>query len=175
MTVLKIVEFPHPILKKVARKVGRAAMRDMPKLASDMLETMIEANGIGLAAPQIGKSLRMFIATIGDEPRVFVNPQILEREGFDVGEEGCLSFPGLYGMVERPTYIKVRYQDAEGREHIDEFEGFPARVILHENDHLDGILINDRATELYRPADDDEESADTEINMETEEEKVEAL
>ena len=157
--MLKILEYPHPLLKKAARKIRPGAVKDLDKLVADMFETMHEAPGVGLAAPQIGKSIRLFIAVLGlDDERVFINPQVLDRDGFEIAEEGCLSFPGLYGMVERPTWIRVKYFDEKFLEHTEEFSEWAARVILHENDHLDGILISDRTEELYEPEREEEDS-----------------
>jgi peptide deformylase len=165
MSVLTIVEYPDPSLKRPARRIRSGEVHNLNRLITDMLDTMHEAPGVGLAAPQVGMPYRMFVAVIGEveeelEDRVFINPVILDRDGFDVLEEGCLSFPNLYGLVERATWIKVKYQDESFKEHTEEFSGFSARVVQHETDHLDGILLNDRAVELYTVVDseDTEES-----------------
>lgn len=167
MALLTIRKFPDPILKKPARKIRKGEIEDFQALVSDMAETMITEAGVGLAAPQVGLSLRVFVVLTADDEgevhsRAFVNPQVLEREGYDLGEEGCLSFPSLYGMVERPTWIKLKFLDEEFSEHVEEFEGLPARIILHELDHLDGILLNDRTDELYEHVEEEEESGEYE-------------
>ena len=100
--------------------------------------------------------------------RVFINPVVLESEGFDIGEEGCLSFPGLWGMVERPLRVRLKFQNEEFEQLEEEFEGFAARVVLHENDHLDGILINDRASELYEKVEEEEDEDDENVEIESE-------
>ena len=160
---MPIVVFPDPILKRQSRRVGKGDIARLDGLVADMYETMREAPGVGLAAPQIGRNIRLFVAMIGDgeeenRERVFINPSIIERDGFDLGEEGCLSFPNLYGMVERAESITLRFNDAEFGERVEEFAGYPARIIQHEIDHLDGILLNERAEELYELVADDEDA-----------------
>lgn len=174
MALLPIVLYPDPLLKRPSRRIRQGEIADLDRLIADMFETMRTAPGVGLAAPQIGKNLRLFVALIGDGEeefveRVFVNPSVIEREGFDFGEEGCLSFPNLYGMVERAQSIKLRFNDADFSEHTEDFEGFPARVIQHEIDHLDGILLNERAEELYEYVAEDEEDAEKDAVQEVRE------
>lgn len=169
MSLLEIKEYPDPVLKKPARKLKPGDVENLPELISDMIETMDAAPGVGLAAPQIGKSIRLFIAKIETEDgefedRVFINPTVLESDGFDLGEEGCLSFPGLWGMVERPLRVRLRFQNENFEQLEEEFEGFSARVVLHENDHLDGILINDRTSELYEKVEEEEEEGEGDWN-----------
>lgn len=158
---MKIVEYPDPSLKRPSRRIRNGEVNNLKQIIADMFETMHAAPGVGLAAPQVGLPYRMFVAILGEnedeqDDRVFINPVILERDGFDVLEEGCLSFPSIYGLVERATWIKVKYQDGNFKEQTEEFSGFSARIIQHETDHLDGILLNDRAIELHTTADTEE-------------------
>lgn len=153
MTKLKIeTGADNPVLRQKSIKIDKID-RSIKKLAKDMLQTMNEKNGLGIAAPQVGVNKRMFITTIneGKENQVLitmVNPEILElSEATETGEEGCLSIPGVYKPVERPRGAKVKYTDLKGNHHVLEFEGLNARVIQHENDHLDGILFIDKVLE----------------------------
>jgi len=125
---------------------------DIKQLVEDMFETMYSANGVGLAAPQIGKSIRVFVidgegiedeSTVGFK-KVFVNPEIMNEEGEELPfEEGCLSIPGIREDVIRQEKLKIKYFDENWEVHEDEFEGIPARIIQHEYDHLEGILFTD--------------------------------
>ncbi len=146
-----------PILRQKAKPV-ESITDEIKTLAADMLETMEATNGIGLAAPQIGVSLRLFVLAIVEETeegrikleqtRVYINPIIesVSKEQVKMNE-GCLSIPGLYvDQVLRPEKITVRYTDLEGVEHVETVESWHARVILHENDHLNGVLFIDRLT-----------------------------
>lgn len=146
MALLKVRTYPDPVLKLKSEPLtdfGSATQ----KLFEDMIETMYVEDGVGLAAPQIGVSKRILItspkAKRGEE-QVIVNPVILESSGREMGLEGCLSLPGLSGEVPRAKKIKLRYQDRTGKEHTVDLKDFPARVIQHEMDHLDGILLIDR-------------------------------
>ena len=114
-------------------------------ILQDMADTMYKADGVGIAAPQVGILKRMFLVDIGDENglMVFINPEILEVSGSQCGDEGCLSLPGESHEVERPNYVKVKAFNEKGEEFILEGEELLARAILHENDHLDGILYID--------------------------------
>ena len=147
--VLKIVEYPNPSLKKNAAKVKRGDIPNLPRFIGDMVETMIEAHGIGLAAPQLGVARRLLVADIDGEQRAFLNPRVVHGSGNIVDEEGCLSFPGLYGMVARYEKVTVAYQDASFRAHTEEFDGLNARVLQHEIDHINGVLLIDRAEDHY--------------------------
>ena len=114
---------------------------EIRQLAEDMFETMIEAEGVGLAAPQVGILKRIFVIDVtGEDPMVFINPEILETSGEQTGYEGCLSVPGKSGVVTRPNYVKAKAFDLEGNEFIIEGEELLARAILHENDHLNGTM-----------------------------------
>ena len=122
-------------------------------LIDDMFETMYEAPGIGLAATQVDVHRRLLVADVSstkDDPHVFINPVILEKDGVTVTEEGCLSVPGYYEEVQRAEHIRVRYLDRDGRECEDEFEGLLAVCVQHEIDHLDGKLFVDYLSEAKR-------------------------
>ena len=159
MSILKIARMGHPVLRKVARKVEPAEIKApaFQKLVDDMIETMREYDGIGLAAPQVHEGVRL--ALIGIEEgkgekrsiRVFpiVNPEVTpttEETGEDW--EGCLSVPNLRGRVARPNAITVRALDRRGNKVEFDLEGYPARVVQHELDHLDGVLFIDRMKSL---------------------------
>ncbi len=156
MTVLRIVtvfDSDAEVLRQKARKVKRFGP-DLERLANEMLETMRDAHGVGLAAPQVGLPVRLFVAEVPedmeDEPHagesyIFVNPKIIKVGREEVErEEGCLSIPGIYGDVWRPDEVVVRAQDAKGNTFRLRARGFLARIILHEYDHLEGILFVDR-------------------------------
>lgn len=131
-----------PILRKKCREITEVNDR-IRELADDMLDTMYEANGVGLAAPQVGVLKRMVIIDIGDGPVVMINPVILESSGSQTGQEGCLSIPGKAGIVTRPNYIKAKAYNLEMEEFIIEGEELMARAICHEVGHLDGDLYID--------------------------------
>ena len=145
MAVLPIVKHPDKILETPCEKV-EVFDRKLGKLLDDMYDTMIEADGVGLAAPQIGKNIRVAIVDVDDESGTFelINPIQLSAKGLDRDVEGCLSFPNLYGEVERPSYIKIQAQDRKGRTYILEAEDYLARAIQHEMDHLDGVLFTSK-------------------------------
>ncbi len=150
--IYPIVAYGHPVLKTKAKDIQKDEL-DVEKLVEDMYETMYNASGVGLAAPQIGKSIRVFIVDTDpiddedDEPKikkVFINPEILSEEGEEWAfEEGCLSIPNIREDVFRKEKIKIKYQDTEWNEYVEEYEGFNARVIQHEYDHIEGILFTD--------------------------------
>lgn len=117
-------------------------------LLDDMKETMYEADGVGLAGPQVGMLRRIFVIDVGEGAVEFMNPEILETSGTQEGAEGCLSFPGEYALVERPNYVKVRAQNRNGETFELEGEELLARAILHENDHLDGVVFKDRMSRM---------------------------
>jgi len=133
-----------PVLRKVSRPIENITDR-IQILAKDLIETMRVEQGVGLAAPQIGVLRRIFVVEIEEVGLyVMINPEILETSGEQLDYEGCLSVPGKSGKVNRPNYVKVRYTDLDGNEQVLEAEGFFARAICHENDHLDGILYTDK-------------------------------
>lgn len=168
--ILPIRAYGDPVLKKEARDI-EPGHPGLEQLIADMFETMYAANGVGLAAPQVGLGIRLFIVDTGagaaddeqgeavpddaaEEPRlkkVFINPYIVEEEGEPWGfEEGCLSIPEIREEVKRQPRIVLQYQDETFTDHEEEFEGFAARVIQHEHDHLDGILFVDHLPALRR-------------------------
>ena len=154
MALLKIVKYPESVLEKKAEPVTEFN-EELLKLIENMFETMYGAPGVGLAAPQVGVSKRVFVMDCsgGKDPEqkiVMINPQVVMKEGEQTGEEGCLSFPGIYFPVTRAMRAVVRAQDANGEEfEIDGME-LTARCMLHENDHLDGVLFIERTSPLKR-------------------------
>ncbi len=156
MSVLPIYTIDQPVLRKKAKPV-RKLDESLVTLAGDMIETMHKANGIGLAANQVGVLQRIIVVDLSGmeetkdfTPLVLINPEIYHEEGRWVMEEGCLSIPDVREDVERAEIIRVRYKDIQFIEHDEEFAGLPARVILHETDHLDGILFFDHLNALKR-------------------------
>lgn len=135
------------ILRKKSREVKEVTDR-VKGIVEDMIETMYENNGVGLAAPQVGILKRIFVVDIGEGPTVFINPEITEKTGEQFGVEGCLSVPGKQGDVLRPYSIHVKAQNVEGESFELEAEEFYARAICHEYDHLEGILYIDIAENL---------------------------
>jgi len=162
MAVLPIYVAPHPVLKTPAEPVEGGVTDDLRTLMDDMLDTMYDANGIGLAAPQIGISKRILVLDVeqGDReerdgarghPLCFVNPEIVwTSDDINIYEEGCLSIPGQYAPVERPEKVRVRFLDYDGNAQEIEADGLLATCIQHEIDHLDGILFTDHLSKLKR-------------------------
>ncbi len=147
MATYKVVEREDPILRKVSKEVPKITPNVL-KLISNMLETMYEYNGVGLAAPQVGVLKRIIVVDIGDGPIALINPEILERQGSQIGQEGCLSCPDMWGDVDRAQYIKIKGITPEGEEVIFEAEDYLARALQHECDHLDGVLFIDKVKKL---------------------------
>ena len=139
MGLRKILTDKDPALHKVCKPV-ESFDRKLHKLLDDMRETLIDSNGVGLAAPQVGILRRVVLVDIGDEILELINPEMLETDGEQVGPEGCLSVPGKYGLVKRPAWAKVRAQDRNGDWYEAEGEEIIARCFCHELDHLDGIV-----------------------------------
>ena len=131
-------------LRKKCKEVSEITPR-VQVLIEDMLDTMYEANGVGLAAPQVGILKRIVVIDVGEGPSVMINPVIIETSGEQAGEEGCLSVPGKAGIVTRPNYVKAKAMDENMQEFEIEGEGLLARAICHECDHLDGIVYVDKA------------------------------
>ena len=127
------------VLTKKSRTVDKMTPR-IGELITDMLDTMYDAMGVGLAAPQVGMLKRIVVIDIGEGPIVLINPEILETSGEQTGDEGCLSVPGMAGQVTRPNYVKVKALDVNMNEQIYEGEGLLARAFCHEIDHLDGKM-----------------------------------
>ncbi len=152
MALLNILHFPDPRLRTKAVEVG-AFDANLKTLVSDMLETMYEAPGIGLAATQVDKHIRLFVMDVSEDktaPRVLINPQILSAEGVEEMDEGCLSVPGYYETVSRADKIHVRAQDQNGAFFEVHAEGLEAVCIQHEMDHLEGKLFVDYISSLKR-------------------------
>jgi len=157
--VYPIVMYGDAVLRKRAKEIVKGAI-DMEAFAKDMFETMAAAHGIGLAAPQIGKSIRVFVVdgtVLEDQPelkdfrKVFINPAMVEEEGDEWDfEEGCLSIPNIRADVARPEKITLRYQDENWVQHEEEFDGMKARIIQHEYDHLEGKLFIDYLPSLKK-------------------------
>ena len=142
MGLRKIMTVKEPCLHKVCRPVEKFDGK-LHRLLDDMKETLAEANGVGLAAPQVGILRRVVVVDTGEEMLELVNPELLETSGEQVGSEGCLSVPGKYGIVKRPNYSKVRAYDRDGNEFEVEGEELMARCFCHELDHLDGIVYTE--------------------------------
>ena len=151
MAVLKVRKYGDPALRRSAGPVGEVTA-EVRKIIADMTETMYDEVGIGLAAPQVGISLRLIV--ISDEEgrgvQALLNPAIVDRSGEVTGEEGCLSIPGIYEDVSRSLKLRVRARDEHGREYELDAEGYLARAIQHEIDHLDGVLFIDRVDPMVR-------------------------
>jgi peptide deformylase len=157
MSILKVARMGHPVLRRRARPLDRADIRNpaVQKFIDDMIETMYEYHGVGLAAPQVHEGLRLFVAMLDEEPGdesealVVVNPEITPNGAATAeGWEGCLSIPDIRGMVPRHTDITVKALDRNGKALELRLRGFPARVAQHETDHLDGVLFFDRMKSL---------------------------
>ncbi len=155
MAIRKIVKLPDPILKKISQPVERVddELRD---LADDMIATMYDAPGIGLAAVQIGVLRRLLVVDIAKEeeprsPQVFINPEIIwSSEELSEYEEGCLSIPEVFDNIQRPAEVRVSYLDRDGKPHETRYDGLMATVLQHEIDHLNGILFIDYLSRLKR-------------------------
>lgn len=145
MSVRKIVTHPAEILEVQCDRVTRFDKK-LTKLLNDMYDTMIEFDGVGLAAPQIGIAQQIAIVDIDDDNGTIemINPEVLETSGEQIGPEGCLSFPNLFGEVKRPYYVKIKAQDRNGKYYTLEAKEFLARAILHEVDHLHGVLFTSK-------------------------------
>lgn len=158
---LTVYAYGHPVLKKIANEISREEFNSLGNLVEDMYETMYKTSGVGLAAPQVGLSVRVFVVDtvqVKEELKIenpikkaFINPVKIEEWGKMWGyEEGCLSFPDINANVDRPENIRIKYLDENFVEHVEVFNGFNARVIQHEYDHLDGILFVEKFKPLKR-------------------------
>lgn len=156
MPLLPIVHYPDPVLLTVSKPLADDEFNDdLKSLVSDMFETMGKAAGVGLAAPQVGISKRLFVMDVPAdsderERHVLINPEIVHVEGEQNGDEGCLSFPGLYQVVKREMRVIARARDVNGEEFELDVADLAARCILHETDHCDGIVFLDRVSPLKR-------------------------
>lgn len=154
MAIREILHYPDPRLREVAKPV-EAVTDEIRGLIEDMAETMYDAPGVGLAAPQLGVSLRIFVIDIAaeDEPselRVFINPEIFERDGVQTWNEGCLSFPGVSEEIKRAARVKLRALDAAGNPFELEADGLLAVAVQHETDHLNGVLMIDKLSAIKK-------------------------
>lgn len=155
MSILKIIEYGNPILRQPSKEVIKVSKK-IKKLAMDMLDTMYQANGVGLAAPQVGENLRIFVIDVSDpkgpiQPLVFINPKIIKKSGAINSYEGCLSFPKAYTNVRRYSNVMVKALDINGKPFIKEAKDgeLLARAIQHEFDHLDGKLFIDHCRNRF--------------------------
>ena len=156
MPLLKIAHYPEPVLLKIGKPVLEDEFNaDLEQLVTDMFETMYDAGGVGLAAPQVFDSRRLFVMDVPDEEGkssklTLINPEVINVEGEQIGEEGCLSFPGLFQTVQREMRVIVRAQDVKGEKIELDLKDLAARCVLHETDHCDGIVFLDRMSPLKR-------------------------
>ncbi|WP_417900600.1 peptide deformylase [Bacillus haimaensis] len=150
MAILKIVEYPAAVLEQKCEPVTTFDKR-LIRLLNNMYDTMLEADGVGLAAPQIGIAKQIAIVETDEQAGKIelINPEIISSEGEQVGPEGCLSFPGLFGEVSRSNYIKVKAQNRKGKWYELEAKGFLARAIQHEIDHLNGVLFTSKVIRYF--------------------------
>ena len=157
MAIRKIAREGDEVLRKTCRPVDEVTDR-IRLILDDMVETMRNADGVGLAAPQVGILRQMFVAEpVPDEVYYFINPEITSQEGTQECEEGCLSVPGLLGKAERPMKITIKGLARNGEPQEYDFEGFHANVMCHEYAHLSGVLFVDKATETFTPEERPEE------------------
>ena len=162
MALRKIREIGDPILNKTCKEVKEVTDRTTD-LIDDRFETMYEAQGVGLAAPQVGILKRIVVIDCGDDPLLLINPEVLETSGEQTGQEGCLSVPGKAGIVTRPNYAKVKAYNEDMEEFIVEGEELLARALLHEIDHLDGHLYVEKVEgDLMDVVPDDEDEMEEE-------------
>ena len=156
MAIRNIREIGDDILRAESKEIKEMTPR-IKELIEDMFETMYEANGVGLAAPQVGVRKRLVVIDCGDDPIVLINPVVLETSGSQTGQEGCLSVPGKVGIVTRPNYAKVKALNEDMEEIIVEGEELLARCLLHEIDHLNGVMYVDKMEGELMEVDYDEE------------------
>ena len=157
MAIRNIREFGDPVLNKVCKEVTEVTPR-IRELIEDMLDTMYAANGVGLAAPQVGILKRIaVIDTTGEDPYILINPRIVEQSGEQTGSEGCLSYPGKAGTVTRPNYVKVEYLDENMEKQVIEGTELLARALCHEIEHLDGHMYVEKVEGEIRNVNDDME------------------
>ncbi|WP_339063440.1 peptide deformylase [Tepidibacillus marianensis] len=149
MAIRVILKDTDPLLRETSKPVKEFTPR-IHKLLDDMAETMYEANGVGLAAPQIAILKRAIVVDIGDGLIELINPEVIEQDGEQIGPEGCLSVPNVVGSVKRANHVKVKGFDRDGNEIVVESTEFKARALLHEIDHLNGVLFTDLALEIYK-------------------------
>lgn len=149
MAIYQIVEIGSEVLREKAVPV-KEITPNIVKLLDNMLDTLYDANGVGLAAPQVGVSKRVVVIDVGEGPMELINPVIVEKEGEDTDDEGCLSIPGTTGQVTRAAKVKVEALNRKGETQVIEGTGLLARCLQHEIDHLEGVLFVDKAKKTYR-------------------------
>ncbi len=152
--LLPIITLPNPELRKRSVEVDHPTIltKEFQGWIDDLVETMWKADGVGIAAPQVGRPARVFVAVDGTTPHVVINPVVVRKSWrMEDGEEGCLSVPGTYGIVRRYRDFKIRGLDRNGAQVTHDAHGFFARVLQHELDHLDGVLFVDRAKKIIDP------------------------
>ncbi len=150
--ILKIITNPNKQLRKKSKKIDLTNLKNksFQNLLDNMAETMLKKDGIGLAAPQIGENIRLFVINTKNGPEFFINPLIIQKSWTkEIAEEGCLSVPNFFGKVKRHRQINIKYTNRTGETQELTANGLMARVIQHENDHLDGILFIDKATHIH--------------------------
>lgn len=153
--MMEVLKYPDPLLRRSGKDIAEFD-DSLSATVENLLETMYQYHGVGLAAPQVGLALNLLVlnptgtADEADDQRVLINPKIKSRKKLEYGEEGCLSFPGIYAEVERHRNIVVEYQDLTGAHKEEKLEGFLARIVLHEMDHLQGVLFVDRLSPAER-------------------------
>ena len=152
MAIRIIIKDTDPLLRQISKSVTEFTPK-IHKLLDDMAETMYDAQGVGLAAPQISILKRVIVIDVGEGLIELINPEIIEKDGEQVGPEGCLSVPGRVGKVRRAEHVKVKAFDRNGKEFLIEGSGLLARALLHEIDHLNGVLFTDLAEEYYTEED----------------------
>lgn len=159
--IQKILSSKEPVLRRISKKVEKIDKKVIGLIAdlNDTLEAQKDPEGVGLAAPQIGKNLRVFAINHGKTKQIFINPEVLEikntsnikkPKSHDI-LEGCLSLPNYYGPIKRPAYVKIKFMDENGNEKIEEFHNLFAQIVLHEIDHLNGVLFVDKLLETGKP------------------------
>ncbi len=155
MAILKLVKYGEKSLREKSKEITKISKK-IRTLAEDMIDTMYKNNGVGLAAPQVGENIRMFVIDVSENnepynPIVFINPKIIKKEGASHEKEGCLSFPNAFVDVRRYSYVKVKAINLQGKPFVMEASGgsLLARAIQHENDHLDGILFIDHSRNVF--------------------------
>ena len=152
MAARPIVKYGDPVLREVSKPV-EVLTTEVKNLVADLMATLKKANGLGLSAVQIGVPLRIFVVDLSAidivaVTKVYINPEIVDTAGQCEYEEGCLSFPGIYQRLNRPSWAKIKALDEDGKEFVQVADGIAARAILHENDHLDGVLFIDHFSPL---------------------------
>lgn len=147
--ILPLPQHLNPVLRAKNDEIHKIHDPEFQRFIDDCAETMIDAHGIGIAAPQVARNIRLFLVNMKEGPTAFLNPKILKTSWRNfAAEEGCLSVKGTFGIVKRPRWVMLRYVDRNGKEHVERAEGLLARVFQHEMDHLHGTLFIDKAKKL---------------------------